>query len=166
MYPVESWQSEKIKKEDEVINFAWYRKNPLPVFVAEIELSKVVGTTHDSYNEGNWLAMLESLPKRSSDDDYVAMVRDNIDHSKSPLPTSQPITVRQYGEEYIIFWGGNHRICHAKFVGLRTIRVRVERCVIDPALVPPQRSDIPPLMPVLDARFTWLPRWARRRRSG
>jgi len=162
MYQPKAWQREKVKREDEVINFEWYPKEPVSTIVTEIELSKVVGTTHDSYHGGDWLAMLESMPKRSTDAEYVAMVCDNIDHSQSLLPTSQPITVRQYGDEYIIFWGGNHRICHAKLAGLHVIRVQVEQFIIDPALVPLPASAESAYVTAPTAWLTWLPHWARR----
>lgn len=157
----EDWQKEKVKKEHEVLNFNWHRKSPLPEVIAEVELNKIVGTTHDSYNESNWLQLLAGLPKRSPDDAYVAMVRDNMDHTKG----DQPITLHQYGAEYIIYEGGNHRICHAKFAGLPSIRVWVEKFVLDPALMSSQSPAAPPLMPAVEHR-TWLPGWARRRWPG
>ena len=55
------------------------------------------------------------------------MVRNNIDHTKG----NQPITLHQYGKEYVICDGGNHRICHAKFAGLHSIRVWVKKFVLD-----------------------------------
>lgn len=131
MYPEAGWQLEKLKREDEVVNYHWYRQVPLPEAIAEVELSKIVGTNHDSYNKGSWEQMRASLPKRSTDEQYVAMVRDNPNHSEG----KQPIVVSQYGEEYILCQGGNHRVCHAKFAGLRTIRARVQQYLINPALL-------------------------------
>ena len=59
----EDWQKEKVKREHEVLHFNRYRKTPLPEIVAKVELSKVVGTTHVTYNEGTWLQMRDDLPK-------------------------------------------------------------------------------------------------------
>ncbi len=67
------------------------------------------------------------------------MGRTNLDHSEDS--SYQPshfalrrdvITVRQYGEEYFLLESGNHRICHAKFAGIHSLRVQLERCFYRP----------------------------------
>ncbi|SDY30036.1 hypothetical protein SAMN04488069_107118 [Hymenobacter psychrophilus] len=101
------------------------------MFIAEVDLGKIVGTDHSTFNTDNWIKMRDTLFKKSTNEKYVAMVRDNPDHSEG----LDPITVKQYGEEYILCQSGNHRVCHAKFTGFLTIRVRVRQHLIDPSLV-------------------------------
>lgn len=132
MYPAAGWQYEKVKSESEVLNFKLYRKDPLPEVEAEIELSKVVGTDHDSYNSGNWLQMQFNLlhHARYTVEEYVDMARNPDAYATGP----EPVVVRQYGEEYILCQSGNHRACHAKFAGLSHIRARVQRCIMNQTL--------------------------------
>ena len=136
MYPAADWQKEKVKKESEATHFERYLKTSLPAVISDVNLRNIVGTDHVSYNEGNWLEMLAQLPKRSTDEQYVAYVRDNPDHSfysEYSGVNKQPIVLHQYGDEYFICGGGNHRICHAKFAGLSHIRVEVEQHLLAPA---------------------------------
>lgn len=133
MYPEEGWQYEKLKGLSEVANFARYCQTPSAHFVADVELGRIVGTTHVSYSGYDWVAMRETLLKKWPDEAYQAMVRDDRDHSQIKANKTQPITLCQYGDEYIICDEGNHRICHAKFAGFRAIRVQVKRYSIDSA---------------------------------
>ena len=108
----------------------------MPEVVTDVELDKIVGTTHDSYNKGTWEQMMQNLkPRREGDvfpsERYFKMVHDNHDHSQGSKLFQQAITLAKYGEEYIILDGGNHRICHAKFAGIRTLKVRVQEYIIN-----------------------------------
>lgn len=126
-----SWQFEEVKAATDVAHYHWYYPEPSPEIVAEVDLRNIVGTDHAAYNQDDWVHMRENLVKRDTEEHYIAMVRDNPDHSEG----EQPIVVSQYGEEYILRQGGNHRVCYAKFAGLRTIQVRVRQYHMDPALV-------------------------------
>jgi hypothetical protein len=131
MYPEEGWQYEKLKGLSEIAEFDRYCQMPSSHFVADVELSGIVGTTHASHSGYDWVTMRDTtLLKKWSDEDYQAMVRDDRDHSQVKGNKTQPITLCQYGDEYIICDEGNHRICHAKFAGFRTIRVQVKRYLI------------------------------------
>jgi hypothetical protein len=134
-----NWQYEKVKTQEEVTNFKWYGKSSRPEFTAYVELRKIVGTTYLEYCAGDWVNMMRKLnPRREGEtfpaERYFEMVRSDDDHSQVRKLFDQPITVDKYGDEYIISMGGNHRICHAKFDGIKFLRLRVNEHFIDPAL--------------------------------
>jgi hypothetical protein len=136
MYPEAPWQNEVIKKPADIVDFKLYSKSHLPEIVTNVPLSKIVGTDHCRYYGSTWLAALYNLSRAKASDAaaserYQKMVIDNRDHSAG----KQPITVRQYGDEYVLCQSGNNRICHAKFLGIPTLRVRVQQYVKDPALI-------------------------------
>lgn len=133
---MKDWQNKKVKSQEEVLHFKWYRKTSLPEIVAPVDVGKIVGTDYPEYAEGTWLQMLKNLkPRRTGEtfpsERYFEMVRNEYDHSAG----KQPITVSKYGEEYILCQSGNHRICHAKFAGIQFLRLRVQEYTMDPALI-------------------------------
>jgi hypothetical protein len=164
----EIWKDKKVKSLHEVVDFNHYSKSSLPEIVTVVELSKIVGTTYEEYSKGTWGQMMKGLkPRRETDifpsDRYFDMVRHTHDHSQGSKLFQQPITLAKYGEEYIIYGGGNHRICHAKYIGIPTLLLRVQEYVIDPAL---KKADVAahqttailpkPKLPLWEQAFDWL----------
>lgn len=132
--PIPEWALKKVKSPQEVDKFECYvpEGRSYPTWV---ELEKIVGTSTDHLTKGSWVDMRKALLKKNSDEQYVEWGKTNLDHSEAS--SYQPshsalrrdvITVRQYGEEYFLLESGNHRICHAKFACVHSLRVQLERC--------------------------------------
>lgn len=163
----ENWKGKKVKSLNEILHFNRYRKSPLPEIITDVEISKIVGTTYENYNKGTWGQMMKGLvPRRNTDvfpcERYFKMIRDEHDHSQGSKPLQQPIALAKYGEEYVILGGGNHRICHAKFAGISTLRLRVQEYVIDSALVKEELESLHLIeviskpTPLWERGFNWL----------
>jgi hypothetical protein len=159
-----TWKQEKVKSREDILHFSQYRQTSLPEIITDVELSKIVGTTYEDYNKGTWEQMMKSLkPRREKEvfpsERYFKMVHDNHDHSQGSGLFQQAITLAKYGEEYIIFDGGNHRIFHAKFAGIQTLRLRVQEYIIDPTLKKTEvealhpTKEIPECMSLVDRVF-------------
>lgn len=157
MYPEASWQKQVVKKPEDILNFNLYSKTHLPEIVTDVELNKIVGTDHCRYYDRTWLEMLYNLSRaKASDaiasDIYQKMVISNRDHSQG----KQPITVRQYGAEYVLCQSGNNRVCHAKFLGIPTLRIRVQQYLIAPVLTPYPTEETPKSIPLRERLFNWV----------
>jgi hypothetical protein len=157
MYPEASWQKEIVKKPEDILDFDLYSKTHLPEVVADVELSRIVGTDHCRYYGKTWVEMLYNLSRANASnaiasENYQRMVITNQDHSQG----KQPITVRQYGEEYVLCQSGNNRVCHAKFLGIPTLRIRVQQYLLAPVAATQPREETPASISLWERLFSWV----------
>ena len=98
---------------------------------ANVPVADIKGTLHESYYDNNWLVMMMKLDRHKDDFD-VERVKDAIFNTKC----FEPIHLSKYGDLYFISGGGNHRVCQAKFLGLKTVTCEVTEFVIEKQVSP------------------------------
>ena len=99
---------------------------------ANVPVADIKGTLHANYYDNNSLVMMMKLDRHKDDFD-VERVKDAIFNTKC----FEPIHLSKYGDlYYFISGGGNHRVCQAKFLGLKTVTCEVTEFVIEKQVSP------------------------------
>lgn len=115
---------QKLISEEEIENYHFYKKDPESIKSIEIHPKDIVGTMHASYQGINWIEMLGGFT-RSVKENYEETI-EFIYSEKVPGKKA----VSKYGDKYLIFCG-NHRLCYAKLLNLKAIKVNVNEYYID-----------------------------------
>lgn len=108
------WHFQRVSKPEEVENYAFYGSEVTFDTWVEVDTTKIVGTSHCSYNDRSWIENIGSLKG------YKDRERKGIEEM---IHESRPgITLSKYGDKYFIS-EGNHRTTFAKFLGFKSLRV-------------------------------------------
>lgn len=113
------------QSNDQVINPELQKKFRYYTFLPElqhtrvqVEVDKIRGSTHYSYNQSGWYSMLNNLHRPKNEN------RDWLKWFITTEEISEKKTLHKYGEDYYIC-AGNHRCCYAKFLGLNSIACNI-----------------------------------------
>lgn len=113
-FDIQDWWFQEVK--------TWNGDNYKEVdFIEEdVELSKIVGTDHASYDNRTWLEMLCTLKRNK----YATDIEQLQDCLNSWNGKKEKIQLHKFRGEYYISLG-NHRICQAKFAGIPFVHAQV-----------------------------------------
>jgi hypothetical protein len=119
------WYFDKVLSPAEIPHIDYYK---LSTYTEAVKISpeEIIGTNDDSYNGGNWIEMLGALrhfKKYLSGNKLIEFINNEAFAEKK--------TVSRFGNNYLIHWGGNHRITLSKFMGLKEITVSIQEFVLD-----------------------------------
>jgi len=121
------WADEIIKCPEDLPNFRfYYEKIETKSRVQNVSLSKVIGTTHQSYYHGSWKDMLVNLHREFVPNIKAAYL--SIDTENNP---NRMISFSKYDDLYFIDGDGNHRTCLAKYGSRKSVRARVRHFEFD-----------------------------------
>lgn len=120
------WSFDQVIDPELQENFRYYAFLPNldKQYRIQIEVDKIKGSSHHSYNQSDWYSMLNNLhrPRYQNIDWLVSFITNEDIIEKKVL--------HKYGDNYYISVG-NHRCCYAKFIGLKTIVCDVIEHIFD-----------------------------------
>lgn len=127
-YDYRLWWFRQVRLYEEYKYEACKDENGMPVTKTEdVEVDKIVGTDHESHSKGNWLDMLLNLPRNKSNvniGNWKRCITEGVDTTwGNKLTAIEYYKIVDTGEYYIR--NGNHRTCHAKFIGLSHVLATV-----------------------------------------
>lgn len=114
-----------------IYDFPFWKKSGSESKV-EVNLDKVVGTSHQDYYGKTWLEMFGAL-KHFSENAMQNFREDGYFWNKCVCLDDNPISFYKYGEKYFIM-SGNNRTCTAKFLGLKTVIANISHYIPDEEL--------------------------------
>ncbi len=119
-YVEEPWYYDKVGSLREIPNFSFYSKESCEDQVEDFDPIEIWGTTHEGYTGSKWISMLGGLNRGIGEMTVMSSSR-REEHINSP----DEYELLKYGNR-IIMKGGNHRLCVAKFLGIRLKNVEMK----------------------------------------